>query len=166
MGSVTPPASGKSPSVKRTGPVCKDCVAEGVKTYRPARHGGPRSPRCVTHHRAWRRKTRSRAHELRVEKIYGISEQEYEAIYKSQGGRCAICQRATGKSRALAVDHNHTDGEIRGCLCSPCNRMIGVYDTFALVRAIEYLASPPARKVFGCSRYVPLLDAGVGGSLV
>jgi hypothetical protein len=44
---------------------------------------------------------RARAHELHVERTYGLSAEDYAAIYEAQGGRCFICQRATGASMTL-----------------------------------------------------------------
>jgi hypothetical protein len=71
-------------------------------------------------------------------------------LYEAQGGRCYICQRATGARRRLAVDHNHATGEVRGLLCKPCNRDVLGHlrdNTEALQRAIDYLTNPPARRV-------------------
>lgn len=85
-----------------------------------------------------------RAHARRVLK-YGITGDEYDYLYAAQDGRCAICRRATGKARRLAVDHDHQTGQVRGLLCSPCNyQLIGRYDRAALARAIRYLDDPPA----------------------
>lgn len=90
-----------------------------------------------------------RAHERRVQQIYGLSNGDYDKLYAAQGGRCAICQRATGKTKRLAVDHSHGSGEIRGLVCGPCNEMIGRMrdDPDVFVRAIKYLLDPPARSV-------------------
>ena len=90
-----------------------------------------------------------------IEKTYGLSEAGYRALYAAQGGKCYICRKATGKSRMLAVDHNHTTGEVRGLLCSgsqsanTCNRLIAIYSREALARAVEYTSpeGPPARKI-------------------
>ena len=139
---------------------CIDCVAEGITTRRPITHGGPRSPLCTTHHRARRKAVSARSHALRTEKTYGISADDYWALYEAQGGKCAVCQRATGATRRLAVDHEHgrpgcehppdvgCRNCIRGCLCSTCNVIVvGRYDIHALARAIQYLVDPPAQKV-------------------
>lgn len=124
---------------------CKDCAAEGITTQRPAPHPGPR---CTTHHRAVTKARRQKAHGQHVERTYGITAEQYEAILAVQGGVCAICQRATGASKRLAVDHDHVTGEVRGCLCSTCNWVvIGRYTPAALARAITYLVNPPARQV-------------------
>lgn len=141
-------------------PLCVDCITDGVTTYRPARYGGPRSPLCTTHHRA-RRKTRSaRAHGLRTEKVYGISAEDYWALYAAQGGKCAVCQRATGAARRLAVDHEHgrpgcehqPDVGCRNCIrclaCKTCNTVVlGRYSADALARAILVLKTLPAQQV-------------------
>ncbi len=91
----------------------------------------------------------ARAHELRVMRVYGLPEGGYAALYAAQGGRCAICQWATGRTKRLAVDHDHQTGEVRGLLCGPCNQTIGrLRDAAeAFDRAAEYLRNPPARRV-------------------
>jgi Recombination endonuclease VII len=93
-----------------------------------------------------------------------FGEREYVALYVAQDGRCAICRRARGrdpreplayagrkvKPRRLGVDHNHFTGLVRGLLCAgslsanTCNRLVARYDPEALVRAVNYLAHPPA----------------------
>lgn len=57
---------------------------------------------------------------------FGITLAEYEALAAAQGGVCAICHSPPqGHRRHLDVDHDHTTSEVRGLLCSPCNRAIG-----------------------------------------
>ena len=139
---------------------CVDCVTEGVAATRPTPYGGPRSPLCTTHYRARRKRRSARSHAARTEKVYGISGEDYQRLYAAQGGRCAICQRATGKTRRLAIDHEHGRPGcdhppdvgcrkcIRGACCDTCNRIVlGRYNIESLARAINYLLDPPARKV-------------------
>lgn len=135
---------------------CKDCVAQGVTATRPTPYAGPR---CTTHWREKKRADRQRNHGRHVEKTYGITPEEYADIYLAQGGRCAICQKATGATKKLAVDHDHQAGCdhdpntgcrrcVRGALCSVCNAIVvGRYNIEALARAINYLVDPPAQKV-------------------
>lgn len=129
--------------------VCVDCRREGVKTYRKASFPGPR---CATHHRRRRKELSQRRHHAHIKETYGITGEEYAALYEAQGGRCAICQRATGAKRRLAVDHDHRTGQIRGLLCKTCNyKILGHLrdDPEALQRAINYLENPPAFSVIG-----------------
>ncbi len=129
-------------------PSCKDCKS----TKRALGYPGPRCATC------WRLETKRRkevAHGQRIEREYEISEEEYKILYEAQGGRCAICRRATGATKRLSVDHNHKTGEVRGLLCGPCNHMIGFIgrdDPEVFDRAAAYLREPPARDVLRCHR--------------
>lgn len=122
---------------------CKDCVAEGIATPRPPIYPGPR---CYTHHQRIAKQRRIANHGRHVQK-YGITAEQYDALYEAQGGVCAICRRANGKTKRLAVDHDHETGEVRGLLCGPDNLMIGRLRVAGMVRALEYVHNPPARRV-------------------
>lgn len=90
---------------------------------------------------------RSYNHEHRLKSVYGIDAERYGEMYDQQGGRCAICLRRP-RTRRLAVDHNHTTNEIRGLLCSRCNKHVLGYamESISLLRrAANYLERPPAR---------------------
>lgn len=143
--------------------VCKDCIAQGITTTRKVhimRNGNPApGKRCKEHYYAQKRAASQRAHGRRVENVYGITDVEYWALYEAQGGRCYICQRATGARRRLAVDHDHTctaghDPEVgcRSCIrclaCKTCNSVVlGRYSEDALRRAIDVLRNHPAQTV-------------------
>lgn len=80
--------------------------------------------------------------EDQLKRNYKISLEDYNFIYESQKGKCAIC----GKDRKelkydLAIDHNHTTGKIRGLLCNSCNSLIGcAEDNKDIIQsAIDYL---------------------------
>ena len=139
---------------------CKDCTAEGATTHRPAPFSGPR---CATHHRLVTAQRKARAHERRTEANFGITGEQYWAIYHGQGGRCYICQWAKGITKRLAVDHDHKKcGDahpaeqgcpqcVRALLCGPCNQMIGRLGVEALERAIVVLTDPPAQEILRVS---------------
>jgi Recombination endonuclease VII/HNH endonuclease len=81
-----------------------------------------------------------------LKRYYGIGLLEYGKLLISQNGKCAICGNENGGHRngdpkALAVDHDHTTGKVRGLLCEACNQGIGKLkeDVTILQRAIEYL---------------------------
>jgi hypothetical protein len=88
-------------------------------------------------------------------KSYGLTLDKYNQIVKVQGGGCAICgskQAKTKRNGRFCIDHNHVTGEVRGLLCAPCNRGIGLLgdnpDTLKL--AAEYLLFPPSRRAWDC----------------
>jgi hypothetical protein len=59
---------------------------------------------------------------------YGLTPKEWDKLYESQQGCCAICgrhQSEVPEKRRLAVDHNHLTGSIRGLLCTSCNTKLG-----------------------------------------
>lgn len=59
-----------------------------------------------------------------------MSLEEYEYMFNSQNGKCAICNsfETHDKHGVLAVDHDHKTGKIRGLLCFKCNTALGSVD--------------------------------------
>jgi hypothetical protein len=79
---------------------------------------------------------------------FGVDAPRYQEMLREQNGVCAICHeperspdKASGKTRDLAIDHNHETGAIRQLLCSNCNRAIGLFrdDPALLDAARAYL---------------------------
>lgn len=132
-----------------TGKPCVDCVAYAELSGKPVpkrkTDGAARTPRCATHKRQRVRASKAGNHESRVQRVYGLQPGQYGQIYAYQDGRCAICQRATGATKKLAVDHDHKTGLVRGLLCGPCNKIIGQLrdDRRAVMRLYQYLGEPP-----------------------
>ncbi len=58
---------------------------------------------------------------------YGINEEIYNSIVEKQNMSCAICKKITPLER-LCVDHNHSNGKVRGLLCRKCNAGLGLFD--------------------------------------
>jgi hypothetical protein len=60
-----------------------------------------------------------------------------------QRDRCAICSRTQPYSdgRSWCIDHDHVTGQVRGLLCSDCNRAIGLLrdDPKTLRSAVQYV---------------------------
>jgi hypothetical protein len=101
-----------------------------------------------------RRYERDRA--ARLERVYGITIVEYEAIKEAQGGVCPLCMRARGISTPLQVDHDHAleaqgmRGSVRGLLCGRDNNRLGWFEAKS-DRVLKYLEDPPARQVLDAS---------------
>lgn len=122
--------------------VAQQHLPEPVMRLRDCPHPGPR---CYTHHHAKTKERKAKAHDQRVQKVYGLGPGEYEVLLAFQGGKCALCRRATGATKKLAVDHDHSTGNPRGLLCGPCNQMLGHgRDSIEFFeRVLTYLAAPP-----------------------
>lgn len=120
--------------------VCKNCGS----TTRVASKPGPR---CVTCHREFVKAQRARAHEQRVEKIYGLAPGEYEELLAFQGGVCALCGKPFGRKRG-SVDHNHSTGRVRGIIHGWENTILGrIRDSLDWARALVlYLTLSPAER--------------------
>jgi hypothetical protein len=98
-----------------------------------------------------------KARERRLQTLYGMTIDDYDALFAFQGGTCAICDKPPGATR-LAVDHDHISRICRGLLCYVCNnkrvgreRFPGVFD-----RVAAYLRTPPAGEVFASPRVAPI----------
>ena len=78
-------------------------------------------------------------------KSYSITVDDYNRMFESQYGKCAICGTSSSvessRKKYLCVDHNHETGKVRGLLCDKCNRGIGLLndDIQTLISAIKYL---------------------------
>lgn len=84
----------------------------------------------------------------KLSRQYNISKEEFIKKFEEQNKKCAICSseirylsRYKEKYGSACVDHNHKTGEVRGLLCSSCNRAIGLLkdDENILKNAYNYL---------------------------
>lgn len=153
---------------------------------RPAPHGGPRSRRCTTHHRAHQRAAKARARIARKVGKFRLSPAILAALWVAQGCACPCGAKAAPEIPAgvcldhdpeLAHLHDHPDDEgciecVLGYLCPACNRDIvgrltgrrfgtraaGRAGAAAALRALaEFLESPPLARLL--VEYPELLDA-------
>ena len=115
---------------------CKSCQKEISKKYH-------REHKEEVHKK--RRKydrARPRMHKnAQLKHNYKITLAEYEAMYESQNGKCAICLDELIHRPTPNVDHDHATGKVRGILCPNCNSGLANFkDSLAsLHSAIEYL---------------------------
>jgi len=90
----------------------------------------------------WRKENPEKVKNNYLRKMFGITLEDYNRMYKSQDGKCAICGKEEPyEGYSLAVDHNHKTGNVRGLLCSKCNLGLGCFkDSETLIqKAITYL---------------------------
>lgn len=89
---------------------------------------------------------RDRYRNQRYLKAYGITIEQYDALFFLQDGLCAICHRPEsrvqqGRAKRLHIDHDHRSGRVRGLLCAACNNGIGLLqdDPAVVASALDYL---------------------------
>ena len=83
---------------------------------------------------------------------FGIVDGWFEEKMREQGGVCAVCNQPEtairlGKILPLSIDHDHTNGKLRGLLCNACNRAIGSLrdDPNTIRKAADYVEHWRAR---------------------
>lgn len=85
---------------------------------------------------------------------FGITLDEYRVMWEAQEGVCAVCKRPEtvlwkGQPKLLAVDHNHSTGEVRQLLCQSCNLTLGALEANPEIVALmlAYLRKHNAKMV-------------------
>jgi hypothetical protein len=100
--------------------------------------------------RAWKIKNRGkeRRYALKhmLQRNFGLTLNDYDALLERQLHSCAICRKPErishcGVPRLMSVDHDHATGKVRGLLCNDCNRGIGMLkdDPVIVANALAYL---------------------------
>lgn len=74
---------------------------------------------------------------------YGITPEQYDAMWSAQGECCAICKGTEHRGVSWHTDHDHVTGKVRGILCGPCNNALGLFkdDPVRIQAAVEYLTT-------------------------
>lgn len=74
---------------------------------------------------------------------YGLEIGEFDRMLHAQSNACLICKRVT----RLCVDHDHETGEVRGLICSVCNKALGMFGDSeeGLQAALDYIKRPRLR---------------------
>lgn len=97
--------------------------------------------------RAYRKVNSENCKAINIKRKYGLSKEQHEVMKIAHDNLCAICHKKetsidnNGSKRALAIDHCHETGKVRGLLCTNCNTLIGrAKDSVDVLNsAIQYL---------------------------
>lgn len=119
----------------------ENCVFSGTKLRTWCRD-------CYKDYQRKWRMNNPKAHVAYDLKQYGITVSEYDKRVELQLGGCAICKQPCESGQRLAVDHNHSNNQIRDLLCKRCNVIIGLCkeDDGLLFDIIDYLKRHQLRK--------------------
>lgn len=77
-----------------------------------------------------------------LKSVYGITLETYNQMLEEQNHGCKLCGKTVKTNgKALAVDHCHATGIVRGLLCAQCNIGLGNFEDNQdrLRLAIQYL---------------------------
>lgn len=90
--------------------------------------------------REWHYANPGRIRTRNLKRLYGLDDDEYQAMLEAQDGKCFTCGEPPGWTQ-LCVDHDHETGKVRKLLCHRCNRAIGLAGDNAalLTRMANYL---------------------------
>lgn len=119
---------------------CKPCMrAKGREDYAKNREARQRK------RQEWRDANPTYFLARDLQRFYGLTLEQYDALLASQGGVCACCGSADPAGRSdnnrFHVDHDHRTGKVRGLLCHKCNTGLGMLgdDVEGLTAALAYL---------------------------
>jgi hypothetical protein len=141
---------------------CADLIdAVRPSTWRKTNHAKLK-PRCATHQRQVHNAAKANSKQVYQARNFTMSPELHAELLVEQGGVCAVCLYANGRTKALATDHDHSccNGPtscgacVRGKLCGPDNQdIVGRIEMIAgrngerpadvLLRLIAYFEDPP-----------------------
>lgn len=81
---------------------------------------------------------RANAKRCHLMATYGLSVEQWEAMYNAQGRVCFLCRK---DKPIICVDHDRETKVVRGLLCKSCNSGIGLLgdDPMTCYRSFKYL---------------------------
>lgn len=105
---------------------CRACMREYIREHSKKRRKDDDPKKHSAYQKSWSKRNPQKRSEIvkrsqRLKK-YGLSEEGYQVLVKSQKGKCAICR----KKNPLYIDHDHKTLKVRGLLCHKCNLGIGL----------------------------------------
>jgi hypothetical protein len=118
---------------------------EAFNEYRRIWQRAARAKWTTEQHEAHKAYLRSIPPEVRKARAlkynYGITPEQFDAFFLSQGNCCRICKTIEPGGRNWHVDHCHASGKIRGILCCRCNVGIGMFrnNPVILMEASSYI---------------------------
>ena len=118
---------------------CKPCACASAKAHREGRpehvaqlkrdYYEKNRDAIVAYKKEWAERNREankkRLRNWQLVRNYGITLEEWEALFESQGRSCAACGTQEETKRGWVTDHCHETGRVRGILCHHCNVALG-----------------------------------------
>lgn len=122
---------------------CKTCANKASIKYR-ANLTPEKKAKIRFHQREYKNsiKGKLRGRDWAYKRKFGITLDQYNAMFQKQNGNCLICEvNQSILKYKLHIDHNHKTNKVRGLLCAECNRALGLMkdDLNIIMRAFNYI---------------------------
>lgn len=134
---------------------CRACSNTRASEYGKANRGR-RNERL----REWRKTNpeaaRAKDRRARLKRKYGLTEEQVEALWSVHDGQCWLCLVRP----AVAIDHDHETGHVRGMTCAGCNSIVlarADADPLFLARVAAYQAAGHHETYVGSTCHADLL---------
>lgn len=98
---------------------CRDCGRKDLYKWRKKNPEKYKAQSLKHHHSI-------KGQDTYYKRMYGITKQDYDNLFRLQNGKCAVCGKNNHRNRRLSVDHNHKTDKVRGLLCHSCNVVLGL----------------------------------------
>ena len=130
--------------------VCKKCA---LLLARDWKKNNPEQ--SEVHRKKAYKNSKERGYHLKAN--FGLTIEEFNALYARCDGNCQICKKPESRKRRLSLDHDHKTGRLRGFVCGRCNSLLGfaLDDPELLRAAAEYLQAADLGVVITQGRSVP-----------
>ena len=123
--------------------VCTKCKLEQPEeNFYQIKKTGKRHGSCKTCFKQKSKESRERLGSRHIKNNnllwnYGITIEQFDQMMEDCNGQC-VCGATRGRANreALHVDHNHSTGQVRGLLCSKCNRALGLVENPEVLRKL------------------------------
>jgi len=127
---------------------CLDCLKISKEAYRATEKGKAKDREYAKNYE-WKGKQDARL------RLYGITQEQYEALILKQNGKCAICEIGLDMGKRTCIDHCHNSKKVRGILCWSCNTAIGHFkDSPAILRRAALYCEENQQQ--GCDQWLPI----------
>jgi hypothetical protein len=73
---------------------------------------------------------------------YNLDRLDQIKLFESQNGKCKLCEKNVymfngNRYNSGYIDHDHSNGKVRGILCHPCNSSLGYLEKYISLDKIK-----------------------------
>lgn len=146
LADFSPQVRGKYGRLGRCKTCCREVKRDRLAEMTPAEREQERAADRDRKKRRQERDPEAYARQQRdkdLRRWYGITLDQFEALFEEQGRRCASCRTDEHGGHNWHLDHCHATKKVRGILCLGCNVALGQLgdDVDRILALAEYVRS-------------------------